>query len=76
MQVWISIFKDKITHYSRYSVISQNMAVENKKQLTLADVMESINSMKETLSEVKVKVSNLEKLEYKINEINENQNRI
>ena len=46
------------------------MAVANK-----ANTLENIVSMKETLVDVKTKISNLEKLEHKINEINENQNK-
>ena len=48
------------------------MAVANKVEPTLADILENIVSMKETLVDVQTKISNLEKLEHKINEINEN----
>ena len=51
------------------------MAVANKVEPTLADILENIVSMKETLVDVQTKISNLEKLEHKINEINENQNK-
>ena len=51
------------------------MAVANKVEPTLADILENIVNMKEILVDVQTKISNLEKLEYKINEINENQNK-
>ena len=51
------------------------MAVANKVEPTLADILENIVSMKETLADVQTKISNLEKLEHKINEINENQSK-
>ena len=54
--------------------IPRIMAVANKVEPTLADILENILSMKETL-DVQTKISNLEKLEHKINEINENQNK-
>ena len=46
-----------------------------KVEPTLADILENIVSMKETLVDVQTKISNLEKLKHKINEINENQNK-
>ena len=51
------------------------MAVAKKVEPTLADILEDIVSMKETLVDVQTKISNLEKVEHKINEINENQNK-
>ena len=55
--------------------IPRIMAVANKVEPTLADILENIVNMKEILVDVQTKISNLEKLEYKINEINENQNK-
>ena len=51
------------------------MAATNKPEPTLADIMENIISMKATLTDVQTKISNLEKLEHKINEIKENQDK-
>ena len=51
------------------------MAVANKAEPYLADILENIVSMKETLVDAQTKISNPEKLEHKINEINENQNK-
>ena len=52
------------------------MAATNKPEPTLADIMENIISMKLTLTDVQTKISNLEKLEHKINEIKENQDKV
>ena len=51
------------------------MAATNKPEPTLADMMENIISMKATLTDVQTKISTLEKLEHKINEIKENQDK-
>ena len=55
--------------------ISRNMAATNKPEPTLADIMENTTSMKATLTDVQTKISNLEKLGHKINEIKENQDK-
>ena len=51
------------------------MAATNKPEPTLADILENIISMKATLTDAQTKISNLEKLEHKINEIKENQDK-
>ena len=67
------MFTHEVIQNHRYSDISRNMAATNKPEPILADIMENIISMKATLTDVQMKISNLEKLEHKVNEIKENQ---